>query len=165
MDAATHGGAGSTDIADTIVVGHDGSADADGAYAYALSLAQRLGAPVLVMRAWTVDTAPRGTLFSDGGVSPFGEASQKVARLLERDAGARATAHPEVRVEFRAKYGQPSSVLIGASTGALMLVVGRRGRGGFPHLRLGSVSEQCTRHAHCPVLVVRPHDAHEASDH
>ena len=150
-------------LADTIVVGHDGSADAMGAYSYALALAERLGSPLLVMRAWTVDTAPRGTLFSDGTVAPFGEASQKVARLLERDAGALAAAHPAVRVEFGAKYGQPSAVLIGASAGALMLVVGRRGRGGFPHLRLGSVSEQCTRHAHCAVLVVRPHDEHGAS--
>ena len=144
-----------TDLADTIVVGHDGSDDADAAYEYSLRLAERLGSALLVVRAWTIDTAPHGTLVSHGYVSSFDEASAKVARILERDATARASARPSVEVAYRAKFGQPASVLIAASVGALMLVVARRGRGGFASLVLGSVSEQCVRHAACPVLVVR----------
>jgi nucleotide-binding universal stress UspA family protein len=146
----------STVTDDTIVVGHDGSADAEEALAFALRLAERLGTSLHVVRAWTIDTAPHGTLVSEGYVSSFDEASAKVARILQRDAAARIAFHPAVPVEFLAKFGQPATVLIAASAGALMLVVGCRGRGGFASLVLGSVSEQCARHAHCPVLVVRP---------
>nr|WP_255453636.1 universal stress protein [Cryobacterium glaciale] len=39
-----------------------------------------------------------------------------------------------------------------------ILVVGSRSRGGLAGMPLGSVSEQCVRHATCPVLVVRQRD-------
>jgi nucleotide-binding universal stress UspA family protein len=51
--------------------------------------------------------------------------------------------------------GDPAEVLIEASSNAAVLVVGSRGRGGFEGLRVGSVSNKCLHHAHCPVLVVR----------
>ncbi|GAA3309167.1 universal stress protein [Streptomyces cinereospinus] len=50
--------------------------------------------------------------------------------------------------------GDPSEALIQASEGAELLVVGRRGRGGFARAMLGSVSQRCAQHATCPVVVV-----------
>lgn len=147
------------DIANTIVVGHDGSRNAQEALAYALGLAERLRCPVRVVRAWTIDTAPHGTLVSEGYVLSFAEGSEKIARALESDVAPLTTAHPGVHVDCRAYFGQPASELMESSAGALMLVVGTRGRGGFATLLLGSVSEQCMRHARCPVLVVHPRDA------
>lgn len=145
-------------LAETIVVGTDGSTDAESAFALALTLADRLHAPLLAVRAWTIDTAPHGTLVSGGYVSSFEEADEKVAHILQRETAPFAAAHPNVHLECRAKFGQPAAVLIAASAGSMMLVLGRRGRGGFSSLLLGSVSEQCTRHAHCAVLIVRPQE-------
>ena len=140
----------------TMVVGHDGSTGADDCLEFALGIAEKLGVAVLVVRAWTVDTAPHGTLFDHGYVSSFAEASAKVRDLLVGDVAAAVAGHPEVRVRYEGVLGQPAAVLIKASTDAVMLLVGSHGRGGFARMMLGSVSEQCVRHADCPVLVTRP---------
>ena len=50
---------------------------------------------------------------------------------------------------------RPSRALVDRSAYADLVVVGSRGHGGFSGLKLGSVSEQVTRHAKAPVLVIR----------
>jgi nucleotide-binding universal stress UspA family protein len=140
----------------SIVVGHDGSAQAAHALGTALDLATALAAPVVIVRAWSIDTAPRGALFHDGYASPFSEVSARVRELLIEETRAIRERHTGVTVEYQGVLGQPAEALIEVSRNARMLVVGSRGRGGFAALMLGSVSEQCVRHASCPVLVVRP---------
>jgi nucleotide-binding universal stress UspA family protein len=50
--------------------------------------------------------------------------------------------------------GQPADALLEQGTDATLIVVGRRGLGGFKSLLLGSVSQQVVQHATCPVVVV-----------
>jgi nucleotide-binding universal stress UspA family protein len=52
-------------------------------------------------------------------------------------------------------HGHASEVLVRHSTHADLLVVGARGRNPVTGLLLGSTSEHCARHAHCPVMVNR----------
>lgn len=54
--------------------------------------------------------------------------------------------------------GHAAQVLVSASLGADLLVMGSRGHGGFAGMLLGSVSEYVIAHAACPVLVIRHPD-------
>ena len=56
----------------------------------------------------------------------------------------------------RVVEGHPAQVLVEASQGAELLVVGGRGYGGFADALLGSVSTYCIHHAQCPLTIIRP---------
>ncbi|TFB54770.1 universal stress protein [Cryobacterium tagatosivorans] len=140
----------------SIVVGHDGSDYADDALGAALELADQLHVPVLVVRAWSIATAPRPANWDFGYVSSFDEYSAAVHDELVRDTRTAVKKYPAVSVSYRAVHASPAQSLIDLSRDVRLLVVGTRGRGGLAGMLLGSVSEQCVRHAACPVLVVRP---------
>jgi nucleotide-binding universal stress UspA family protein len=59
-----------------------------------------------------------------------------------------------VRVLASVVEGSSARVLLDASAGADLLVVGSRGHGGFTEALLGSVSQHCVHHASCPVVVI-----------
>jgi nucleotide-binding universal stress UspA family protein len=143
-----------------IVVGHDGSSDADHALGVALDLAAGLAVPVTIVRAWSIDTAPRPADWQFGYVSSITDYENAVTERLSADTGALVAAHPNLGVEYRVALGSPAKTLIDVAKGSRMLVVGSRGRGGLAGMLLGSVSEQCVRHADCPVLVVPPRSRH-----
>jgi len=138
----------------SIVVGHDGSKDSDHALEVAFEFADKLGVDVVVVRSWSIDTAPHGALYDHGYVSSFEEVTEKVGAMLVADTADIAARHPGVTLHHRAALAQPAQLLAGLSASALMLVVGPRGLGGFAGLLLGSVSNQCVQLATCPVLVV-----------
>lgn len=150
--------------ANSIVVGHDGSDCADQALAMALDLADKLQISVLVARAWSIATAPRPSNWEFGYVSSFDAYQSAVQDELVRDARISVENHPAVEVSFRAVHASPAKSLIALSRDAQILVVGSRGRGGLAGMLLGSVTEQCVRHAACPVLVVRQRGRRVASE-
>jgi len=137
------------------VVGHDGSAGARHALTIALQLASELGAPVTIVRAWSLATAPRPKSWKFGYVCSNDELAEAVQDAVVAETRDLLSRFASVTVSYRVLHAAPAESLITCSQTARMLVVGSRGRGGFSQLALGSVSEQCVRHAACPVLVTR----------
>lgn len=146
---------GTPPLAEGIVVGHDGSPGAAEALSEALGLASALGVPVTVVRAWSLTTAPRPDGWEFGYVPSFDECAEAVRLALVDDVHDGLAAHPDVPVDYRVAHSGAAKALVEISDGARMLVVGARGLGGLVGMLLGSVSEQCVRHATCPVLVVK----------
>ncbi|HZQ83920.1 MAG TPA: universal stress protein [Acidimicrobiales bacterium] len=128
-------------IVRTIVVGVDDSPNSHQALAWAVEEAARDGA---LVEAFAV-VPPTG-----------GDVTMALADVRERlDHVARPFRHP-ARVELltQAVLGDPAGMLCTLAHDADLLVVGRRGRGHVAGLLLGSVADDCVRHAPCPVAVI-----------
>ena len=138
-----------------IVIGHDGSDFADEALRKGLWLASKLGAPVRIVRAWTISNAPRPRTWTPGYVPPVEDFAAAVEEQLRSQTEALRAEFPEVEVGFDVPHGAAGRELVKLSDGARVLVVGTRGQGGFAGLLLGSVSDQVVEHARCDVLVIR----------
>uniref|UniRef100_UPI003F9CCC0A universal stress protein n=1 Tax=Mycobacterium sp. TaxID=1785 RepID=UPI003F9CCC0A len=74
--------------------------------------------------------------------------------LAERLAGWQEQ-YPDVHVQRLLYCDKPSQWLVKESERAQLVVVGSRGRGGFPGMQLGSVSSAVVQSAKVPVIVVR----------
>jgi nucleotide-binding universal stress UspA family protein len=74
--------------------------------------------------------------------------------LLDQAVRRARQADRHLAVEGRLERGHAAEVLLGMAGGAVEVVVGSRGIGGFARLRLGSVGAQLAAHAVCPVTVV-----------
>jgi nucleotide-binding universal stress UspA family protein len=142
------------DVPGGVLVGHDGSECAHEALQWAAGLALRAGYPLHVLRAWKITTAPQPPTLEPGYVPPLEDFEKAVRDELEAHVAA-ARLDPALPVTCHVTHGTPARGLIESGVRADLLVVGARGRGGFAGLVLGSVSDQCVRHAPCPVTVVR----------
>lgn len=138
-----------------IVVGIDGSEGAKHALEWAAAEARLRNAPLTVLLAWQF---PSGFYAGAGwsGITPeLREDLRKLAEhRLEEACAAAGPALDKVEVNRIAVEGLPAHVLIEAAANADLLVVGTRGHGGFVGLLLGSVSQQCTHHSPCPLVIV-----------
>ena len=77
-----------------------------------------------------------------------------LSKEILRNAVKLSVPHPSRSLKQRCRV-TPVKILVDASDGADLLVVGNRGHGGFTGLLLGSVSGQILAYAHCPTVIVR----------
>lgn len=129
-----------------IVVGVDGSDNAQRALRWAVEEARVRGVPVRVVTAWSYLQQPEG--FDPS----WGEAGAR--RILDGAIDALGAAAEGVELERVVVCDLPARAVLDAARDAELLVVGARGLGGFRGLLLGSVSQQVAHHASCPVVIV-----------
>ncbi|WP_380282350.1 universal stress protein [Kitasatospora purpeofusca] len=129
-----------------VVAGVDGSPSSTAAVRFAHDLASRRNADlraVLVRRRLPL-----------GGRPDRDEAEAELRRLLFEATAGLPALDPGVHLTHEVLHGHPVEEIARASEHALAVVVGRRGRGGFTGMRLGSVPHGLLRRAHCPVVIV-----------
>ncbi len=132
----------------TILVGVDGSPNANAAAAWAAELGRRLEAPVEAVAAWTEVPPP----YVDGVDEHAAEMNAHVAEIMTQslaDYGLDS-------IKVTAVQGPIADVLLGTADemGASMLVVGTRGLGPLSGLLLGSISRRLLFTTDRPLVVV-----------
>ena len=136
-----------------ILVGVDGSENSLRALRWALAEARVRGDAVELLHTWHFPymADPTGmvpypsTALEECGTAILAEA----LKAVQADIGG-------LTVTTTVVQGAGASPLIEASRAADLVVIGRRGHGGFLTLVMGSVAQQVAAHAHCPVVVVGP---------
>lgn len=155
---------GGTDGAERIVVGVDGSEPSRAALRWALTEAALRHATLEAVHGWEVPVVYGPVI----GAFPYDtKAVETGAReLLDElvDEALATVDAPGVTVERTAVPGGAAARLLDAAEHAALVVIGRRGLGGFGRLLLGSVSEHVARHAPCPVVVLPPSPAPTAGE-
>jgi nucleotide-binding universal stress UspA family protein len=140
---------------ETIVVGVDGSEGGAAALEFAAGEAAFREARLRILSAWQIPAAVYGAEFAPppdpGTLDSFRVAAEQVA---DDAFSAAKKLQPSLEGEALAVQGQAADVLLAQASDATLIVVGRRGLGGFRSLLLGSVSQQVVQHASCPVVVV-----------
>lgn len=142
-----------TDRSGPVIAGVDGSPAGYRAAVWAGQEAQSRGRPVVLL---SVNTWPAFVEAPWGGGQRWDiESRRSVCQdvLDHARAGAQGLA-PDLDVRTELVEGLPSRVLVERSLIAALVVVGRRGRGEFSRLLLGSTAAQVATHAHCSVVVM-----------
>jgi nucleotide-binding universal stress UspA family protein len=138
-----------TSSVERVVVGVDGSEPSKQALRWGLFLAQTTGATIDAVMAWMLPA------FAGAGVLPAEwNPERDAADALHATVIEVLGEQPPVPVGEIVAEGGAARILLEASEGASILVVGSRGHGGFAGLLLGSVSSACAEHASGAVLVV-----------
>lgn len=139
-----------------VVVGVDGSPEADAALGFAVEETRLRGARLRIVCAWEPpSSAYAGEAFA-ATPDVFLESEHHAVDVLR--AALERIGPEHVEAEAIAEEGRAAAVLAEQAAGAALLVVGSRGLGAARRLLLGSVSHELVQHAPCPLVIVpSPH--------
>jgi nucleotide-binding universal stress UspA family protein len=132
-----------------VVVGVDGSRCAERTLMLAAYEAGIRGALLHIVSAYEIP--PSAGWF----VVPLGPFEESAAAIVSQSLAKVHEHYPDLVTKGELRHGYAGTVLVEASNGASLLLVGSRGHSELIDLLIGSVSEHCAHHAACPTLIVR----------
>jgi universal stress protein A len=144
-----------------ILVATDFSDDSNYALTYAIELAQRFSAELVVLH---VDQPLAPVMVSElspgldmGAMNRIAE-EQRLLALRELDKITDRLRERGLKARALLRVGAPFLEIVTQSEEFDMIVIGSHGRTGLAHVLMGSVAERVVRKSHCPVLTVRHPD-------
>lgn len=139
-----------------IVVPTDFSHHADHALDYAVEMATKLGARIVVLHAYSLPSSGISipTTFVTDLMGQIAEAADDALKAIQERYKASG-----VRLDMVLRQGDPRQEIIGYAkeNHAWLICMGTQGRRGLSRMLIGSVAEEVLREAPCPVLTVRSH--------
>jgi len=159
-----------------ILVGVDGSKNSTKALDYALEMAEKFSASILILNVFqpppefgfgyqakvfsqfSASEYPKETTTDQPNLSAFIKDLRKVHEAILSKAGERAIKlKPTLKITTELKEGNTSSQIIetAANGGFDLIVVGHMGESEIKEFLLGSTSERVAHQARCPVLIVK----------
>jgi nucleotide-binding universal stress UspA family protein len=136
-----------------VVVGVDGSQESLCAAQWAALEAQRHRAPLRIVSAPAMPPGMRARYGDPVTVASI--LRDRAARTLDEAITRAEEVTSGLLIDADMLTGPPALAVTDSGAGALMLVIGARGAGGFAAMLLGSISRYAAMHATCPVAVVR----------
>ena len=138
-----------------ILLATDGSPHAELAAVTAIDLAQSTNSRLHVVAVGRTFPAAVYDVYTETGREDLRREAQEIldeqVRKIDEAGGTVAVAH--LRMGERR---DEAIVHLAEEIDAGLIVIGSRGFGGLKRALLGNVADSVVRHAHCPVLVVRP---------
>ncbi len=159
-----------------ILVGVDGSKNSEKALDYAVEIADKFSASILILHVfqpppelgfgyqeemlaqYAKSENPKDTIGDQPNLSAFIKGLRKVHEAILSKAGERAIRlKPKLKITTELKEGNTPSQIIGtaANGGFDLIVVGHMGESEIKEFLLGSTSEKVAHQARCPVLIVK----------
>jgi nucleotide-binding universal stress UspA family protein len=135
-----------------IVVGVDGSEGSRRALHWAIDEAKIRGSAIEIVHTWNfsppLDPVGGFVLIPE---KDFQESAQLLVDNLLKSVSEMTSS---ISISTHVERGSASQILLNRAKTADLLVVGRRGHGGFIELIIGSTAAQVSHHAQCPVVII-----------
>ncbi len=140
-----------------VVVGVDGSGGSSAAIEFAFAQAAMRNTELLTVHAWNKSLVEDSIPGYPSLLDPAAIEQEENAVLSEALAGW-CDKYPDVVVTREVRRGGAATVLLESCDSASIVVVGRRPRGEFEALVIGSTSRALTAHSPRPVVIVPARD-------